>query len=163
MDYDAIAKVLEEVTPANRHLGVTYREVGPEQVVCDLADDERLRNHVGSQHAAAIFAVAEAAAGGAFVAAFGPRMAEINFVARAAEIGYTKIARGPLEATARLQLSPDLVLAEVDEKGRTRTAVEVAIADGEGERVAEMRVTYSVRRGDPRTAPKSPPAEAQVN
>jgi acyl-coenzyme A thioesterase PaaI-like protein len=161
MDYEAIAKVLEEVTPANKHLGVSYQHVGPEQVNCRLADDERLRNHVGSQHAAAIFAVGEAAAGGAFVASFGPRMAAINFVAREATINYTKIARGPLEAAARLELSPDAVLAEVDEKGKTRTAVEVAIADANGERVAEMRVTYSVRRGDPRTAPER--AEAQVN
>lgn len=161
MDYDAIGKVLEEVTPANRHLGVTYQQVGPEQVVCLLADDERLRNHVGSQHAAAIFAVAEAAAGGAFVASFGPRMAAINFVARAAEISYTKIARGPLEATARLELSPESILAEVDEQGKTRAAVEVTVSNEEGEQVAEMRVTYSVRRGDPRTAPKRE-AQAQA-
>lgn len=162
MDYGVIAKVLEEATPANRHLGVTYRHVGPEQVICRLADDERLRNHVGSQHAAAIFAVGEAAAGGAFVAAFGSRMEEVNFVAREAAIGYAKIARGPLEATARLELSPDSVLAEVEEKGRTRTPVEVVVADASGERVAEMRVTYSVRRGDPRAAPASH-AEAEVS
>jgi acyl-coenzyme A thioesterase PaaI-like protein len=159
MDYEAIAKVLEEVTPANKHLGVSYQHVGPEQVICGLADDERLRNHVGSQHAAAIFAVGEAAAGGAFVAAFGQRMAAINFVAREATISYTKIARGPLEATARLELSADAILAEVEAKGKTRTAVAVAIANGDGEQVAEMKVTYSVRRGDPRTAPERDQAQ----
>ena len=154
MDYEAVAKVLEESTPVNRHLGITYRHVDGERVVCELPEDQRLLNHVGSQHAAAIFAVGEAAAGGAFVAAFGPMMAKINFVARGAEIGYTKIARGPLSATAELALTPQAVMEEVDREGKTRTAVEVSIADANGDRVAEMSVTYSVRRGDPRAAPE---------
>jgi acyl-coenzyme A thioesterase PaaI-like protein len=156
MDYEAIAEVLEGATPVNKHLGVTYEEVQEQRVVCALPDDPRLRNHVGSQHAAAIFAVGEAAAGGAFVTAFGSNMATITFVARGAEIRYTKIARGPLSATARLSVSPESILAEVDQNGKTRTEVEVSIADAEGEEVAAMTVSYSVRRGDPHTAPKRP-------
>ena len=46
------------------------------------AADEHLHNHVGSQHAGALFSAGEAASGAAFVGAFAERMGEITPLAR---------------------------------------------------------------------------------
>ena len=64
-----------------------------------LPDRAELTNHVGSQHAGALFTVAEAASGAAFLGAFADRLAEVTPLARSAEISYEKIAKGPIEAT----------------------------------------------------------------
>ena len=44
--------------------------MAPGRGVVTLPDDERLHNHVGSQHAGALFSAGEAASGGAFLGAF---------------------------------------------------------------------------------------------
>ena len=82
-----------------------------------LPDDERLRNHVGTQHAAGLFAAAEAASGGAFVAGFADRLAEIRPLAASAEISYTKLAKGPIDARAELPGTEGL-LATLDARGQ---------------------------------------------
>jgi hypothetical protein len=62
-------------------------------------DYEALR---AGMDAAGLFAAAEAASGGAFVGTFAERLAEIRPLAANAEIAYTKLAGGPIDARARL-------------------------------------------------------------
>ena len=102
MDYEAVRQGLEQAIPFNRHLGLDVAEVGDGRGVVRLPDDERLHNHVGSQHAGALFSAGEAASGAAFVGAFAERMGEITPLARTAEISYLKLARGPITATGTL-------------------------------------------------------------
>ena len=102
MDYEAVRQGLEQAIPYNRHLGLDVAEVGDGRGVVRLPDDERLHNHVGSQHAGALFSAGEAASGAAFVGAFAERMGEITPLARTAEISYLKLAPGPITATGTL-------------------------------------------------------------
>ena len=51
MDYDALRAGMAAAVPFNNHLGLEVIELGPGSAVVRLPDDERLRNHVGSQHA----------------------------------------------------------------------------------------------------------------
>src|SRR5215213_5164231 len=102
MDYDALRAGMGTAVPFNGHLGLEITELGPGTATVRLPDDEGLRNHVGSQHAAGLFAAAEAASGGAFVGAFAERLAEIRPLASNAEIAYTKLAQGPIDARAEL-------------------------------------------------------------
>ena len=146
MDYEAVRQGLEQAIPYNRYLGLEVGEVGDGRGVVRLPADERLHNHVGSQHAGALFSAGEAASGAAFVGAFAQRMGEITPLARTAEISYMKLARGAITATGTLGEGKDALLARLDRDGKVEFPVEVELSDAEGNTVASMTVNWHVRR-----------------
>jgi acyl-coenzyme A thioesterase PaaI-like protein len=146
MDYEAVRAGYQQAIPFNAHLGLEVSEVSANSGAVLLPDDERLRNHVGSQHAGALFTAGEAASGAAFVGAFAERMGDITPLAESAEIAYRKIARGPITATGTFASDVDELFAELDEEGRVRFPVEVALTNADGDVVAEMTVQWYVRR-----------------
>jgi acyl-coenzyme A thioesterase PaaI-like protein len=145
MDYEALRAGLGQAIPFNLHLGLEVVEVGPGVGVVRLPEDQRLVNHVGSQHAGGLFSAAEAASGAAFVGTFAERLGEITPLARRAAIEYLKLARGPISATGRLT-DADAKLAVLDADGVVEFPVEVELADGEGTIVARMTVDWHVRK-----------------
>jgi acyl-coenzyme A thioesterase PaaI-like protein len=145
MDFSALAAGLQQAIPFNVHLGLEVVEVGPGLGVVRLPDEEKLHNHVGSQHAGALFSAGEAASGGAFLGTFAERLAEITPLAASAEIGYRRLARGPITATARLE-GADALLGELDDAGVVRFGVPVELTDAEGTTVAEMTVQWHVKK-----------------
>jgi acyl-coenzyme A thioesterase PaaI-like protein len=146
MDYDAIRGGMESAVPFNAHVGLQIAEVGPGVGVVRLPDRDELRNHVGSQHAGALFAAGEAASGAAFVGAFAERLAEIDPLAEGAEIAYRKRATGAITATGRLTSDPADLLVRFDADGIVRFSVEVELRDARGDIVAEMTVDWHVAR-----------------
>jgi acyl-coenzyme A thioesterase PaaI-like protein len=148
MDYEAIRGGLEQAIPFNAHVGLEVVEVGPGSGVVRLPDRSELRNHVGSQHAGALFAAGEAASGAAFVGAFAERLGELTPLAESAEIAYRKLATGAITATGRLESDAADLLAELDADGKVRFPVEVELADAAGDVVAEMTVRWFVRRAE---------------
>ena len=133
MDYEAVRQGLEQAIPFNRHVGLDVAEVGDGRGVVRLPDDERLHNHVGSQHAGALFSAGEAASGAAFVGAFAERMGEITPLARTAEISYLKLARGPITATGTLGEGKPELLGRLDSDGKVEFPVEVEMTDADGQ------------------------------
>ncbi len=111
VDYEAVAAGLSQAIPFNVHLGLQTVTVAPDHGVVTLPDAANLHNHVGSQHAGALFSAGEAASGAAFVGAFVELIGEITPLAESAEIAYRRIARGPITATARLTASRDDLIA----------------------------------------------------
>jgi acyl-coenzyme A thioesterase PaaI-like protein len=146
MDYEAVRQGLGQAIPYNRYLGLDVAEVGDGQGVIRLPDDERLHNHVGSQHAGALFSAGEAASGAAFVGAFAERMGEITPLARTAEISYLKLALGTITATGSLGDAKDSLLERLDADGKVEFPVEVAMTDADGNTVAAMTVHWHVRK-----------------
>ena len=146
MDYEAVRQGLEQAIPYNRYIGLDVAEVGDGRGVVRLPDDERLHNHVGSQHAGALFSAGEAASGGAFVGAFAERMGEITPLARTAEISYLKLARGAITATGTLGEAKDSLLERLDADGKVEFPVQVEMTDGDGNTVASMTVNWHVRK-----------------
>lgn len=146
MDFDALRGGLEQAVPLNRHLGLEIKEVAPGRGVVVLPDRDELRNHVGSQHAGALFTAGEAASGAAFVGAFGERLGDLTPLAASADIAYQRVARGAITATGTLARDADDLLSEIDDKGRAEFPVEVSLTDGGGEEVATMTVHWHVRR-----------------
>ncbi|HXV53377.1 MAG TPA: DUF4442 domain-containing protein [Solirubrobacterales bacterium] len=144
MDYDALRAGMAAAVPFNNHLGLEVTALGPGTATVRLPDDERLRNHVGTQHAAGLFAAAEAASGGAFVAGFADRLAEIRPLAASAEISYTKLAKGPIDARAELPGTEGL-LETLDAQGKVSFPVEVTLTDADGQTVATATVQWHVR------------------
>jgi uncharacterized protein (TIGR00369 family) len=151
-DFDAIAAGMTQAIPFAGFLGVRVTSMAEGEAVVLLPEREELKNHVGSQHAGALFSVAETASGAAFVSAFAERMGELTPLARSADIAYEKIARGPIEATATLGMPKDEALATLDREGKVEFPCEVGLTDAEGTRVATATVRWHVRLNKPATA-----------
>lgn len=145
VDHDALRAGLEAAIPFNTHLGLRTVEVGEGIGVVVLPDAAHLHNHVGSQHAGALFSAAEAASGAAFVGAFAERLGDIVPLARSAEIDYRKLARGEITATGRLAEPAADLLATLDAEGVVRFAVQVELVDGDRATVAAVTVHWHVR------------------
>lgn len=146
MDYDAIRGGLQEAVPFNSHLGLEIQEVGAGVGVVKLPDRSELRNHVGTQHAGALFAAGEAASGAAFVGTFAERLGDITPLVRNAEIAYRKPGQGAITATGRLGNEPDELLADLDDAGKVEFVVDVELTNAHGDCVAEMSVQWSVKK-----------------
>jgi uncharacterized protein (TIGR00369 family) len=148
LDFDAIAKGMAVAVPYIAHMGIEVTEMSEGAATAVLPDRPELHNHVGSQHAGALFGVAETASGAAFVGAFAVRMGDLTPLARSAQIAYVKVARGQVEAKAKLGVPADEALATLDQDGRVDFSVEVEMTDGEGDVVATATVDWNVRLKD---------------
>ncbi|MFL5832697.1 MAG: DUF4442 domain-containing protein [Solirubrobacterales bacterium] len=144
-DFDLIAKGMTQAVPFAGHLNVEITEISEGEATVLLPDLPELKNHVGSQHAGALFTAAETASGAAFVGAFAARMGDVTPLARSAEIAYEKIANGEITAKARLGVDADEALATLDAEGKVEFPCEVELSDGDGQRVATATVHWHVR------------------
>jgi acyl-coenzyme A thioesterase PaaI-like protein len=148
-DYDAIAQGMTQAVPFAGYLGLEITSVAPGEAVVVLPERAELTNHVASQHAGALFTVAETASGAAFIGAFAERMGEVTPLARSAEISYEKIAKGPIEARAKLGVPAAEALATLDAEGKVVFPCEIEMIDASGLRVATATVHWHVRLNKP--------------
>jgi len=148
-DFDAIAQGMTQAVPFAGHLGMEITSVAEGEAVVLLPDRPELTNHVGSQHAGALFTVAETASGAAFVGAFAERLGEVTPLARSAEISYEKIAKGPIEASAKLGVPATEAIATLDAEGKVEFPCKIELADSTGQRVATATVRWHVRLNKP--------------
>ena len=152
-DFDAIAQGMTQAVPFAGYLGVEITRVAAGEAVALLPERPELTNHVGSQHAGALFTAAETASGAAFVGAFAERMGEVTPLARSAEISYEKIANGPIEASARLGVPAEEALSTLDADGKVVFPCEIELTDADGQRVATATVQWHVRLNKPAPDP----------
>lgn len=148
VDLDLIAKSMTTAVPYIGHMGIEVAEMSEGAATALLPDRPELHNHVGSQHAGALFGVAETASGAAFVGAFAARMGDVTPLARSAQISYLKVARGEIAAKAKLGMAAAEALAKLDANGRVDFSVEVEMTDAEGNVVAVATVDWNVRLKD---------------
>ena len=146
MDYEAVRAGMQQAIPYNNHLGLEVVEVVDGRGVVRLPDSASLLNHVGSQHAGALFSAGEAASGAAFVGAFAEHMGGLTPLARRATIEYRKLARGPITATGTLSDERSSLLEKLESEGKVEFQVDVELADEDGTAVAQMSVDWHVRR-----------------
>jgi uncharacterized protein (TIGR00369 family) len=145
VDFDAIAKGMTMAVPFAGHLGLEITEISAGEATVRLPRRPELTNHVGSQHAGALFTVAETASGAAFVGAFAVRIGDVTPLARNAEIDYLKVASGPITASAKLGVDAAQALATLDSEGTVEFPCEVELTDESGTRVATATVSWHVR------------------
>ena len=144
-DFDAIAAGMTHAVPFAGFLGLEIASIGEGESAVVLPERQELTNHVGSQHAGALFTAAEAASGAAFLGAFVERLADVTPLARSAEISYEKIARGPIEARAKLGVPAKEALATLDAEGKVVFPCEIVLTDSDGRQVATATVDWHVR------------------
>jgi uncharacterized protein (TIGR00369 family) len=145
VDLELIAKSMGTAVPYIGHMGIEVTAMEEGAATALLPDRPELHNHVGSQHAGALFGVAETASGAAFVGGFAARMGDLTPLARSAQISYLKVARGPIEAKAKLGTPVADALAALDADGRVDFSVTVEMTDAAGTEVATATVDWNVR------------------
>jgi len=141
----AQTKAMLGVLPFNLHLGLEIREEAGKSVVW-MPDTAPLKNHIGTQHAGALFTLGEAASGAAVLDAFVDLLASATPLAKTATIEYKKVARGPILARGALAEPADAIRARVEAEGKTVFDVNVVLSDEAGVEVVTMRVSWHLRK-----------------
>ena len=102
-------------------------------------------NHIGSQHAGALFTLGETASGRAMAGALAPLIVVVRPLASNARITYSRVAKGTITAHATTSRPGRDLLAEIRDAGRTAFAVDVTLHDESDAEVASMTVDWDVR------------------
>jgi acyl-coenzyme A thioesterase PaaI-like protein len=146
---DMILAHLKQAVPFAWHVGVELTALGDGEGVAQLAEALHRLNHVGTHHAGALFTLAEAASGAAMAGAFADVLMSVRPLAASAQIDYRKPARGLIAATAKTDVAPAVLLATLDEAGKVRFKVNVALTNEQSEQVASMEVDWHVSKPRP--------------
>jgi acyl-coenzyme A thioesterase PaaI-like protein len=141
----SIGEILTATVPMVRTLRLEYRETTAERAVLALPDDPDYHNHVAGPHAGAMFTLAESASGAVVIAAFGDQLNRAVPLPVRAEIGWTKLARGPLTATAELGRPIADVVAELDAGSRPEFPVQVSVRRADGAETSHMTIVWTLR------------------
>ena len=144
MTYDLIRKQLSKTVPFAKHAGVEIERIEKGRAVAHLPFRPEGLNHIGTQHAAALFALGEAASGAAMAGAFAPILLEIRPVAANAAIRYLAVANGAVRAEADVGVNADELVAAVKAEGKSVFQVRVNLTGEDGGNVAEMTVDWHV-------------------
>jgi hypothetical protein len=144
-DQMSIGEMLAATVPMARTLNLEFKETTPERAVVRLPDQPDFHNHVGGPHAGAMFTLAESASGAIVLAAFGDQLSRAVPLAVRAEIGYKKLAMGPITAIATLGRPAAEVIAELDAGQRPEFPVDVAIQREDEAVTGEMRIIWTLR------------------
>ncbi len=145
MVFEQIRRQAIDAVPFARLAGVAIDEVARGRSTATLQQREALSNHVGTMHAAALFALGEAASGAAMAGALAPVILKVRPVASEARIRYLNAARGTIRAHASVAQDADALVQQLQQQGRLRFEVQVAFSDEAGEPVAEMTVEWHAR------------------
>lgn len=144
----SIGAMMAATVPMARTLNLEFVEAAPERAVVRLPDQPDFHNHVGGPHAGAMFTLGESASGAVVLAAFGEQLSRAVPLAVRAEIGYRKLARGPVTATAELGRPAAGVVAELDAGERPEFPVRVALSREDGAVTGELTIVWTLRPKD---------------
>ena len=143
--FEVIRSQLGQAVPFARHAGVVLTHVEEGLARAELEQTGTSVNHIGTQHAGALFTLGETASGGAMAGVFADRILSVRPIAGEAQIRYTRLAKGKIVAEARVAGARDALIAALERDGKVAFDVTVAMSDGEGKEVATMRVSWTVK------------------
>ncbi len=143
---ELIRNQMNRSVPFASHTGVEILSIGSGEAQAALDERPTTVNHIGSQHAGALFTLGETASGAAMAGLFTTRLGELRPVTSDANIRYARIARGRIVASARCDTPAPVLLDRLDADGKVSFAVDVTMADEGGRDVAAMQVTWHVSK-----------------
>lgn len=144
--YDMIKAQMGSAVPFASHAGVTLTNVADGTGTAELEQTGTSVNHIGSQHAGALFTLGEAASGAAMAGAFLPVLMSVRPVAANANIMYKRIAKGTITADAKTSKSGAELLQSLEKDGKVLFNVLVTLKDTSDTIVAEMTVAWHVSK-----------------
>lgn len=143
--FDIIKEQLGQTVPFARHAGVKLTHVEGGLARAELEQTATSVNHIGTQHAGALFTLGETASGGAMAGVFADRILEVRPIAGEAQIRYTRLAKGRISAEARVAGARENLIATLERDKKVAFDVAVTMSDTEGKEVATMRVSWTVK------------------
>jgi acyl-coenzyme A thioesterase PaaI-like protein len=146
---DPIVSFFNNAMPFAKHVGVKVVCASNGEAEALLPDHPDLLNHIASQHAAALFAVAEVASGAAMASVFADLLGSAVPLVREASISYKKIARGTIRARAFTTETVDDIRKRFYEAGRALFNIEVKLHRLDGVEVAVASFSWSIRGNAP--------------
>ena len=132
--------------PFNKFIGIKRSENQAKSLL-ELPDSEDMKNHLGTVHASAQFALAEACSGEYLLHKFSHYSGKIIPVVRKSETKFKKPAEGKLFANA--SIDPDAansVIKKLEQKGRVIIPVNVVISDSNKEITMTARIDWFVQK-----------------
>jgi len=128
--------------PFNRFLGLRA-----DGAILTLPADPNHQNHLGTIHASAQFALAEAASGQWLLSRFGAEAAGNLAVVRHADVKFRRPATGELTAQAEAAAEEaERFLDTLSRRGRAAIEVRVRLLDAEGSVTLEARFEWFAQR-----------------
>ena len=142
MVYDRIKQQMMDTLPFVRLLGISIDDIGAGTSKVSMPDDPKLHNHLGTQHAGALFTLAETASGAAMAGGFAELILGLRPVAKESRIQYQKLARGATRAEGRVPGDLAVLKAQLAQDGKVAFPVAVDIFDAEGTLAAQVTVDW---------------------
>ena len=132
--------------PINKALGMQLAAPGSTHLL-DLPESPLGLNHLGTIHASAQFALAEACSGEFLIQSLGEEAEQVFAVLRASEVKFRKPAHGHLRATARVVTETFAsIVEELVGRGRVLVLVDVQIADSNGVTTMSGQFTWFLQK-----------------
>ena len=147
--YDMIKGQIDQMVPFVRHVGIELTEVGDGTAEAVLAQTDAVSNHVGTQHAGALYTLGETASGAAVAGALAPVVLATRLGATTARIDYRAGAKGTITARGRTARPGAELLETLKADGKALFSILVEMTDEAGKTVATMTVDWhaSAARG----------------
>jgi uncharacterized protein (TIGR00369 family) len=142
MVYDRIKQQMMSTLPFVGLLGIQIDEIGAGTSRVSMPQDPKLNNHLGSQHAGALFTLAETASGAAMAGGFADMIVNLRPVAKESRIQYLKVAKGATHATGRVPGDIMALKQVLHSEGKVAFPVEVDIFDSENTLVTHVQVDW---------------------
>jgi uncharacterized protein (TIGR00369 family) len=142
MVYERIKQQMMDTLPFVRLLGIRIDSIGAGTAEVSLPDDPKLHNHLGTQHAGALFTLAETASGAAMAGGFADMIVDLRPVAKESRIQYQKVAKGATRASGRVPGDLDALKAQLKAEGKIAFPVEVDVFDAQGTLAAQVQVDW---------------------
>ena len=142
MVYDRIKPQIMDTLPFVRLLGISIDEIGAGTAKVSMPEDPKLNNHLGTQHAGALFTLAETASGAAMAGGFAELILGLRPVAKSSRIEYQKVARGATRAEGRVPGDLAALKAQLAQDGKVAFPVAVDVFDAEGTLAAQVTVDW---------------------
>lgn len=130
--------------PYNKYIGL--EKSSDDRYLLMLSDKVDYLNHLGTVHASALFALAEATSGFFLLNEF-QGMADVLPVVRKVETKYKKPAQGMIFSKANfVQTDKGIILDELDARQRTLLTVSVVLYDAEQNNVMQSDFEWFVAK-----------------
>lgn len=133
----------------NRVLGIIDAPAGAAHLL-ELPFSAVLHNHLGTMHAAAQFALAEAASAECLQRGYGAAVGEVFAVVRGVEVKYRRPATGDLLAFGRPdEVTAATLLGEFADRGRTTAVILIDLKDRAGTLTFHGKFEWFISRVPP--------------
>jgi len=143
--YEMMKTFFEQNVPYAKHTGIELLEIADGHGAAKLPDRSETTNHMGTQHAGALFTLAEAASGAASVFLFADKVTTVKAAIVEANIAYLRSARGEIIAEGKLRQSGADILSTFNSDGKVEYMVDVVLKDSKDREVCKMDVKWSIK------------------